>query len=75
MSDPSDTPPADRQASRYASRKFLLTTGVLIASVGLLLHGKIDAPTWLEITRWIMGIYCAANVGTVAADLIKGRAP
>lgn len=71
MGDPTED---SRATSRYASRKFLLTTAVLIAAVGLLLHGKIDAPTWLEITRWTIGIYCCANVGTVAVDMVKGRA-
>lgn len=74
MADTTDTTATPREASRYASRKFLLATAGLIATNALLLHGKIDAATWLEATRWTLGLYFGANVATWAADLLKGRA-
>lgn len=72
MTDP-DTPPAAAER-RFASRKFILASALLAAGTVLLLAGKIDAATWLEISRWTLGMYCGANVGALAVDLFKGRA-
>lgn len=69
--NPADPAPGD--ARRYASRKFLLTTAMLIAATVLLAYGRIDAATWSSTTTWIMGLYMAGNVGTWAVDALRPR--
>lgn len=72
MADTADTP---RESSRYASRKFLITVGLLVANVALLYVGLIDKTLYVDSAKWITGLYFGANVASWAADLLKGRAP
>ncbi len=60
-----------RYASRYASRKFILTAAMLLTAAGLLLYGSIDATTWASVSTWVLGLYMAGNVGTWATDALR----
>jgi hypothetical protein len=67
-------PAAGRAASRYASRKFLLTAALLAASTVLLLYGRIDAATWSQTVTWALGLYMAGNTASWATDALRTRA-
>ena len=69
MSDDTDT----AAASRYASRKFLLTLLLLTATTALRVLEFIDTPAWSEVVRWSLGLYMAGNVGAAAAGLLEKR--
>ncbi len=67
-----DTPAG---ASRFASRKFLLTIAVLVTAAVYRETGTLSQELWVDLTKWVLGMYFAGNVGTWAVDAIKGRAP
>lgn len=49
-------------AERFASRKWILALLVLLGGTALSLAGKLD-PLLVELAKWIVGLYFAANVG------------
>lgn len=51
--------------SRYASRKFLLVLIAILGGAALHLFGKLD-PLLVELVKWTLGLYFAANVGQKA---------
>lgn len=51
--------------SRYASRKFLLVLIAIFGGAALQLMGKLD-PLLVELVKWVLGLYFAANVGQKA---------
>lgn len=59
--------------TNFASRKFLMTCALQIATLVLFVMGKIDQSTWADVTIWTLGIYCSANAATWAAEYLKGR--
>lgn len=52
--------------TRYASRKFMLAAAAFVAGIPLLCVGLISADQWVSYTTWVVGLYCAANVGDQA---------
>jgi hypothetical protein len=75
QADAADTPAGARAASRYASRKFLLTTALLVAATVLLMHGRIDPATWSQTVTWALGLYMAGNAASWATDALRTRGP
>ena len=60
-----------RDASRYASRKFLLAVTMLIGAAVALGAGKIDASTWADVSKWVTGLYMAGNVGAWLSNSLR----
>lgn len=44
-----------------ASRKFLLSLGVIALATGLLWYGRLDGVTWAGLVGAITGLYAGAN--------------
>ncbi|TWI04815.1 hypothetical protein IP90_00953 [Luteimonas cucumeris] len=51
---------------RLYSRKFWLAASAFLAGVVFFALGKLDAAQWMGLTTWVLGIYCAGNVGDQA---------
>jgi hypothetical protein len=49
--------------SRYRSRKFMLAVGCVAIATGLLLYRSIDGAQWVDVTKWVTGLFMAGNVG------------
>jgi len=45
------------------SRKFLLAVGCITIATGLLLYKNIDGAQWVDVVKWVTGLYMAGNVG------------
>lgn len=57
--------------TRYASRKFILVAFLLLAALGLLIAGLVDAAQWSEFSTWVLGLYMTGNV---ASRYVAGQA-
>lgn len=64
---------APREASRYASRKFILTVAVLAVAAIYRETGAISPELWVDLTKWTLGLYFGANVGTWLVDAFKAK--
>lgn len=53
-----------REQTRYASRKFILASFLLLSALGLLVTGYIPAPMWQQFSTWVLALYITGNVGT-----------
>jgi hypothetical protein len=53
---------------RFRSRKFMLAMLSFVMSSAWLALGMIDALQWVDITKWVLGLYLAGNVGDTAAE-------
>ena len=60
-------------ASRYASRKFLLTVAVLVVGAIYRETGALSQELWVDLTKWTLGLYFGANVGTWLTDAIRSK--
>lgn len=47
----------------YTSRKFIVAGGCILLATGLLLYRSIDGGQWVEVTKWVTGLFMAGNVG------------
>ena len=45
------------------SRKFMLAVGCIAIGTGLLLYTSIDGAQWVDVVKWVTGLYMAGNVG------------
>jgi predicted phosphoadenosine phosphosulfate sulfurtransferase len=45
------------------SRKFMLAVGCIAIATGLLLYKSIDGGQWVDVVKWVTGLYMAGNVG------------
>lgn len=61
------------QASRYASRKFLITVWLLLSNLGLLLVDRMDAAQYLNSAAWLAGLYFGANALTWATEVLRPK--
>lgn len=56
-------------------RKFIVTVGVILIATGLVIWGKITADNFVDLAKWVTGLYLGANavqaIGTVAAEKIE----
>lgn len=59
-----------RETSRYASRKFLLALGTLICAFVAFALQDLTASEVIDVTKWVVGLYFAGNVGARLADAI-----
>ena len=66
-----DADGAAPDSTRYASRKFLLAVAMLAGTAAALAAGKIDAATWADVSKWVLGLYMAGNVGTWLSDALR----
>lgn len=64
-----------REASRYASRKFLLTVVTLLCAFLAFGFKAITAPEAIDLTKWVLGLYFAGNVGAKIAEVLQGVRP
>lgn len=55
--------------TNYSSRKFLLVLLVIAVGVGLQLESKLT-PLIVDLLKWSLSIYCTANVGQKAKDML-----
>jgi hypothetical protein len=58
----------------YKSRKFLLAVGCIAIATALLLAGLIESEHWVDVTKWVTGLFMAGNVGEKVADTMKAKA-
>lgn len=58
------------ESSRYASRKFLLALGTLICAFVAFALQAVTAAEVIDLTKWVLGLYFAGNVGARLADAI-----
>lgn len=59
--------------TRYASRKFILACFAMLAALGLLLGGIIDADTWSGLCTWVLGLYMTGNVGAAFVAKVAAK--
>lgn len=52
------------------SRKFILSVIILVAGVVFLAIGKVDYPQFLELARWVLGLYIVGNATTYGLSRI-----
>lgn len=45
------------------SRKFILAVSCIAIATGLLLYKSIDGAQWVDVVKWVTGLYMAGNVG------------
>jgi hypothetical protein len=57
--------------TRYASRKFLLACTLLLIATWLLMIDAIGSTMWVDMVKWVFGLYCAGNVGASLADILR----
>lgn len=48
--------------SRLSSRKFLLAAVAVVGTIPLVMFKYIDVPAYVEITKWVIGLYLTGNV-------------
>lgn len=70
MTDATDTgnTPAD---SRYASRKFRITVGILLGAFLVFATGLLAPALFVDLVKWIAGLYFGANVVTWGVSAIS----
>ena len=56
---------------KFASRKFAMAMLLAVAALVLLVLEFIKPEVWADVTKWIVGLYMAGNVGASVADGIK----
>ena len=47
----------------YTSRKFIVAGGCILIATGLLLNASIEGAHWVDVTKWVTGLFMAGNVG------------
>ena len=57
----------------YTSRKFILACGSILLATGLLLAGFVDGEQWVDVTKWVTGLFMAGNVGEKYASKTEGK--
>lgn len=62
---------AKTEESRYASRKFLLVAIVWAGGTVAWALKMMDAPTWVDFTKYMVALYMAGNVGSSLVDILK----
>jgi hypothetical protein len=58
----------------FASRKFLLCSVVLLAGIAAMFFNFAKWNEFLELAKWVLGLYLTANVAEYAVDKI-GKQP
>ena len=53
--------------------KFLVAVYVLTASLALVVFKIIDQSTWGDVTKWVTGLYLAAQVAGKGAEVMTAR--
>lgn len=62
-------PTSDPTRSWYASRKFQLAAFILVLANPVLLYlGLIDSSQWVDVTKWVFGLYCTGNVASKVTE-------
>lgn len=57
--------------SRFLSRKFQLAAYILVLAAPVLLYLElITADHWVDVTKWVFGLYCTGNVAAGAATAV-----
>lgn len=54
--------------TKYGSRKFLITVGVIVFASLAFWAGKLTEGGFVDLLKWIVGLYGGANVGAVVAN-------
>lgn len=58
----------------HTSRKFMLAIGCIAIATGLLLYNSVDGAQWVDVVKWVTGLYMAGNVGEKVAKKLKEKA-
>lgn len=59
---------------RIGGRRWLTAVGLMLLAAGLLVATRIDGAQWVDLVKWVFGIYAGANVtqrGVEAAKEVK----
>jgi len=62
--------PLTDEASRYASRKWILAAATLVLVFLLMVSGLMTEAGFIDVVKWTLGLYFGANVGQKAATSI-----
>jgi hypothetical protein len=54
--------------TKYASRKWIATSVVVCACIGLFTLNQLSEAGFVELLKWTLGLYFAANVGQNATE-------
>lgn len=57
----------------YTSRKFIVAGGCILLATGLLLNASIDGGQWVDVTKWVTGLFMAGNVGEKYATKLEAK--
>ena len=57
--------------SKIKSRKLWVAMGLFVVSTCLLVLAYVENQQWIDMAKWVFGIYAGGNVGEHAADAIK----
>ena len=59
---------------RIGGRRWLTAVGLMLLAAALLVVARIDGAQWVDLVKWVFGIYAGANVtqrGVEAARDVK----
>lgn len=54
--------------TKYASRKWIATAVVVLACMGLFGLNRLSETAFVELLKWTLGLYFAANVAQKATE-------
>lgn len=60
-------------AKPHRSRKFILACSSILLATGLLLAGFVDGANWVDVTKWVTGLFMAGNVGEKYASKTEAK--
>lgn len=56
---------------KNAGRKFFIASACIAIATGLLLATLITSDHWIDVVKWLTGLYMAGNVGARVTDQPK----
>lgn len=58
---------------RFLSRKFILTVLIEVGATIFVLTGALDVDQWMQLSKWILGIYAVGNAGEHIAKSFRSK--
>jgi hypothetical protein len=62
------TDQAIRAERRWASRKWIMVLAFFLVASLFLHAGKVTDALWIDLVKWLTGLYMVGNVGALAAQ-------
>lgn len=59
--------------SKFSSRKFILAVVASLSPIALLVTGHIHPAEYVEITKWVIGLYIAGNVAEKSTLVVPAK--